>query len=166
VKVEIRRAEPADEDALRTLDHANWTTLSSPTPVPPPGRPFFNDRTSVDDVLVARIGGELAGYVKLGPPTDALSNAHVQMVQGIAVAAAFRRRGVGRALVDAAVSEARGRGARRLTLRVLSHNEAALALYESAGFVVEGVQREEFFLDGRYVDDVLMALDLRAAPAG
>ena len=26
---------------------------------------------------------------------------------------------------------------------------------------VEGVQREEFLLEGRYVDDVLMALDVR-----
>jgi ribosomal protein S18 acetylase RimI-like enzyme len=161
VTVEIRRASPADEDALRTLDRANWSTLSSPVPVPPPERLFFNDRTGADDVLVALVEGELAGYVKVAPPTDAASNAHVQMVHGITVDGAFRRRGVGRALVDAAVAEARARGARRLTLRVLSHNEAALALYESAGFVVEGVQHEEFLLDGRYVDDLLMALDLQ-----
>ena len=164
--VRIRRAETSDEDALRTLDRANWTSLSSPTPVPPPERPFFNDRTRVDDVLVAEVDGTPAGYVKVGLPTEAPSNAHVQMVQSITVDAAFRRRGVGRALIDAAVGEARTRGARRLTLRVLSHNHAAIALYESAGFVVEGVQREEFFLDGRYVDDVLMALDLGAAAAG
>ena len=160
--VEIRRAEPADERALRTLDHANWTTLSSPTPVPPPERPFFNERTSPANVLVAHVKGALAGYVKVGRPTEVASNAHVQMVQGLTVDEAFRRRGVGRALLDAAVIEARARGARRLTLRVLSHNEAAIALYESVGFVVEGAQREEFFLDGRYVDDVLMALDLGA----
>ncbi len=46
---------------------------------------------------------------------------------------------------------------------MLGPNDAARALYESAGFVVEGIQRDEFFLDGRYVDDVLMALDLTAA---
>jgi RimJ/RimL family protein N-acetyltransferase len=43
---------------------------------------------------------------------------------------------------------------------VLGTNPAARALYEAYGFVVEGVQREEFLLDGRYVDDVLMALQL------
>ncbi|WP_324612280.1 GNAT family N-acetyltransferase, partial [Streptomyces scabiei] len=52
--------------------------------------------------------------------------------------------------------EARRRGARRLTLRVLGHNTAARKLYESEGFVVEGVLPEEFLLDGQYVDDVLM----------
>jgi len=45
-------------------------------------------------------------------------------------------------------------------LRVLAHNEAAVRLYEQAGFVVEGVLRSEFFLDDVYVDDLLMALDL------
>ena len=70
---------------------------------------------------------------------------------------------MGKGLLVAAIEEARARGARRLTLRVLGHNDAARRLYESAGFVVEGVQRGEFFLDGEYRDDVLMALDLTAA---
>jgi RimJ/RimL family protein N-acetyltransferase len=43
---------------------------------------------------------------------------------------------------------------------VFSPNEPARRLYESAGFVVEGVLPEEFLLDGRYVDDILMALVL------
>ncbi len=50
-----------------------------------------------------------------------------------------------------------------MTLRVLGHNHAARGLYESAGFVVEGVLRGEFLLDGVYVDDVAMALDLTSA---
>jgi RimJ/RimL family protein N-acetyltransferase len=29
-------------------------------------------------------------------------------------------------------------------------------MYEASGFSVEGVLREQFLLDGRYVDDVLM----------
>jgi RimJ/RimL family protein N-acetyltransferase len=62
--------------------------------------------------------------------------------------------------MDAAATEARARGARRLTLRVLAHNEAARRLYDRSGYIVEGVLRGEFRLDGEYVDDVLMALDL------
>jgi ribosomal protein S18 acetylase RimI-like enzyme len=85
------------------------------------------------------------------------------MVTGLSVAEEFRRRGVGRALLDAAIREATARGARRLTLRVLAPNEPARRLYESAGFVVEGVQRELFLLEGAYVDDILMTLDLGRA---
>jgi RimJ/RimL family protein N-acetyltransferase len=43
---------------------------------------------------------------------------------------------------------------------VLGGNAGARALYTACGFVVEGVLREEFWLGGRYVDDVLMARTL------
>ena len=76
---------------------------------------------------------------------------------GVAVDPALRGRGVGRALVEAAAAEAARRGARRLTLRVLGPNLVAQRLYDSCGFVVEGVLRGEFHLDGEDVDDVLMA---------
>lgn len=59
--------------------------------------------------------------------------------------------------MEGTIAEARRRGAQKLSLRVLAPNGAARRLYESCGFTVEGVLREEFFLDGRYVDDVLMA---------
>jgi ribosomal protein S18 acetylase RimI-like enzyme len=82
------------------------------------------------------------------------------MVRGLAVDPDRRGEGIGRALVEDAVAEARARGARRLTLRVLAPNAPARAVYAAAGFVVEGVLRAEFHLDGRDVDDVLMARDL------
>ncbi|EST34928.1 hypothetical protein N566_17960 [Streptomycetaceae bacterium MP113-05] len=43
---------------------------------------------------------------------------------------------------------------------MLGPNVPARALYESAGFVVEGVQPEEFLVEGAYVDDVLMGRSL------
>ena len=161
--IETRSATSADERALATLDRATWTTLTSPAPLPPePDRRFFNEKVDIRDVLVAELDGQVAGYVRLGRVFPIAASDHVLMISGIAVDPAFQRRGVGRTLLDAAVAEARGRGARRLTLRVLAHNEAAVRLYEQAGFVVEGVLRGEFFLDGKYVDDTLMALDLTA----
>lgn len=48
----------------------------------------------------------------------------------------------------------------RITLRVLGHNEPARALYEAEGFAVEGVLPGEFWLDGRYADDVMMGRSL------
>jgi len=121
---------------------------------------FFNERAPLEDVLVAVVDGEVAGYVRLRPASRFASSGHVLCINGIAVDPARQGRGIGRALIDAAVAEARRRGARRLTLRVFSPNERARRLYESAGFVVEGVLRDEFFIDGRYVDDIAMALDL------
>lgn len=105
----------------------------------PPYPPFFDDRHRPEDFLVAEDGGRLLGYIRLARPTPLASNAHVLQIQGFAVAGEARGRGVGRALVRAAVDRARERGARRLTLRVLGHNAPARALYESEGFAVEGV---------------------------
>ena len=68
-----------------------------------------------------------------------------------------RRLGAGRHLVEAAVEEARKRGARKLSLRVLGGNTAARRLYEACGFVVEGILRDQFLLGDRYVDDIFMA---------
>lgn len=62
------------------------------------------------------------------------------------------------ALIEALADRARGADIRRLTLRVLSTNAPARALYKRAGFEVEGVLREAFWLEGAYVDDVLMGL--------
>jgi len=158
--VEVRAATAADEEPLTTLDQAAWTPFSSPGPRDQ-AAPLFNERTAPEDVLVAIVDGEIAGYVRLNPASRFSSSDHVLTINGIAVDPALQGRGIGRALIEAAVAEARRRGVRRLTLRVFSPNERARRLYESAGFVVEGVLREEFFLDGRYVDDILMALVLR-----
>src|SRR5262249_14534253 len=121
---------------------------------------FFHERVEIRDVLVALADGDVAGYVRLGRATPLAASDHVVMILGLAVDPARQRQGVGRALMDAAATEARARGARRLRLRVLAHNEAARQLYDRSGYVVEGVLRGEFCLDGKYVDDMLMALDL------
>ncbi|MEI8105722.1 MAG: GNAT family protein [Actinomycetes bacterium] len=161
--VEIRPARVTDEDALAALDRATWSTLTSPAPPPGAEWTFFDLKTVPADVLVALVERAVVGYVRLARATPLAASEHVLTINGVAVDAAARRQGVGGALLAAAASEARRRGARRLTLRVLGENAAARALYESAGFVVEGVQRGEFLLDGAYVDDILMALDLTAA---
>ncbi|MEU6672025.1 GNAT family N-acetyltransferase [Streptomyces sp. NPDC046727] len=153
----IRIAKTDDEDELAVLDRVTWSTLHAVAPEPqPPYQPFFDERHPAEDFLVAEADGRVLGYVRLAHPTPLASNAHVLAIQGFVVAEEARGRGVGRALIRAAVTEARSRGARRLTLRVLGHNTPARALYESEGFAVEGVLPQEFLLDGAYVDDVCM----------
>ena len=146
----IRPAGAGDAVAIAALDAATWSFDVTPSPrssVP----------SSIDGMLVAEDGGEIVGYVAVGRATRLESKRHVADIRGLAVAPDHQGRGLGRALVQAALDAARERGARKVTLRVLAPNTAARALYESCGFVVEGVRRDEFFLDGRYVDDVLMA---------
>ncbi|MDL5201149.1 GNAT family N-acetyltransferase [Streptomyces sp. ALI-76-A] len=157
----IRLATAEDEEALGRLDRAAWSPLHAVQPRPqPPYEPFFGERFGPRDHLVAELDGVLVGYIKLGFPTPLACNAHVRQIQGLVVAEQARGAGVGRSLLRAARERARSLGARRITLRVLGHNAPARALYESEGFVVEGVLPGEFLLEGRYVDDVLMGRSL------
>ncbi|MGA6172333.1 GNAT family N-acetyltransferase [Streptomyces sp. NPDC012600] len=178
--VSVRPARPADEEALGELDRSTWSTLHAVVPRPqPPYEPFFDERHRPGDFLVAEAeaitgtgteseagfgtgsgGARIAGYIRLVPPTPLASNAHVRQIQGLAVAPWARGAGVGRTLLRAACAEARRQGANRITLRVLGHNTPARALYASEGFAVEGVLSGEFFLQGRYADDVLMGRSL------
>ncbi|WP_225831019.1 GNAT family N-acetyltransferase [Streptomyces sp. NK08204] len=157
----IRLAVSDDDEELSALDRAAWSTLHAVAPEPQPSYdPFFDERHPPGEFLVAELDGRIAGYIRLARPTPLASNAHVLAIQGFAVAEKARGRGLGRALIRAAADEARRRGARRLTLRVLGHNTPARRLYEAEGFAVEGVLPGEFFLDGVYVDDVLMGRTL------
>lgn len=154
---QVRQAELEDQSVLKKIDAAAWAEDVTPAPPRRPDAAFFGERTRPADTLVAEIDGVVVGYALVGQALPLASHAHVLELQGLAVDPARQRCGAGRQLVEASVELARGRGARKLALRVLGSNVRARRLYESGGFLVEGVLRAEFFLGGRYVDDVLMA---------
>jgi len=68
-------------------------------------------------------------------------------VQTIAVAPRAQGRGLGRELLDSLVTEAERRGCTQLFLEVRVDNEAALALYERAGFEKQG-RRKNYYGNG------------------
>ncbi len=154
--ITVRTARVDDDAALAAIDELTWSAANSPAPPPEGPRAFFGERLDPADALVAEVDGVVAGYAALRA-TALPSHAHVLEINGVAVHPAAGGRGVGRRLVEAAVEEARSRGARKVTLRVLGPNAAARRLYARCGFVEEGLLRDEFLLLGRYVDDVLMA---------
>lgn len=161
MNVRIRLARSSDDIALAALDRRCWSALADVVPARARDTPFFGSGQSPGDVLVATLDGRVVGWAKLVPPTLLPSNAHVQQLQGLGVDPDLRRQGIARALLSAAADLARSRGARKVCLRVLGTNPPAQSLYRSFGFTVEGVLVDEFFLDGEYVDDVLMALTVR-----
>ncbi|MEJ3652841.1 GNAT family N-acetyltransferase [Actinomycetes bacterium KLBMP 9759] len=155
----IRTADTSDDATLVAIDAVTWTDAVSPAPAPSGPWSFF-ERADPQDVLVAELDGAVAGYAAIGNTSPMPSHQHVIELRGLAVDPAAQGRGVGRLLVEAAVEEARRRGAAKISLRVLGSNPGARRLYERCGFEVEGVLRAEFLLGGTYVDDVLMARSL------
>jgi ribosomal protein S18 acetylase RimI-like enzyme len=77
------------------------------------------------------------------------------------VAPEFRGQGIGRALLEAAVSQARALpGLRQLDLTVTESNPAACSLYKSCGFETFGLERGAIEIDGKTYDVAYMALQL------
>lgn len=46
----------------------------------------------------------------------------------------------------------------RLELNVFSYNTQALHVYEKSGFRIEGIRRDAIMFNGKYADDILMAM--------
>ena len=78
-------------------------------------------------------------------------------VLGMGVAVDERGKGVGKALIRAAVAKAHASGLSRIELTVHSENQVAQALYRSVGFVHEGTLQKAWCLDGQHFDVYLMA---------
>ena len=85
--------------------------------------------------FTARVGTETVGYggMMLAPDEGQITN--------IAVHPAYRRRGIGRALLLALLDEAARRKRGAVVLEVRVSNAAAIALYESLGFVCAGLRK-------------------------
>ncbi len=162
-EVRVRPARLADQAALAELEAIAWSAESGFPSTMAAGRrdaTFFDASNPPEAFLVAELDGRVVGYIRLKPPTRLPENAHVIQVQGLAVHPDARRHGVAAGLLGAAEETLRERGTRKLTLRVLSTNEAAIRLYQRHGFVREGTLLEEFCINGRFVDDVMMAKKL------
>lgn len=84
-------------------------------------------------------------------------NAHTGNL-GIAISKEARGLGLGTAILDDLIRWSRSAGIRKLTLGVFATNEPAIALYRRFGFEEEARLKGQVVLDGRPVDELLMAL--------
>jgi len=87
-------------------------------------------------------GGPILGYIVFWLVHDEVH------VLNVATAAAARRRGIGRALMDAAQQAGRRRDARLATLEVRRSNAPAIALYRAIGYRQVGV-RPNYYAEER-----------------
>jgi RimJ/RimL family protein N-acetyltransferase len=91
-----------------------------------------------------------------------LKTRHKGLSIGMYVAEAARGRGVGRALLERAIAEARQQpGLEQILLMVVSTNEPALRLYAACGFIRYGVEPCALKLGEICFDEDLMILRLR-----
>lgn len=113
-------------------------------------------------VLVAESAGRLAGYAEARGGQFRRNRGTAYVVIGVLAAAGGK--GVGTGLLEGLKRWAPAHGVHRLELTVMAHNQRARDLYQRMGFMIEGQRRECLAVDGRFVDELYMAL-LLPAPA-
>jgi len=84
--------------------------------------------------LLAYVGEEAVGLANCFTGFSTFAVRPLVNIHDLAVAAEWRGRGIGRALLGAVEAHARELGAAKVTLEVLSGNEPAKALYRAVGF--------------------------------
>ena len=164
----VRKAEPADAPALVELgtgvgnEPEGWLITANGWRSAGDERRYLRAlrRYPHAAVYVAEDEGRIVGRLSIARDQHPASY-HVADL-GLMVAASHRRRGIGRALLDAAVAWARDNGIRKLELHVFPHNEPAIRLYKKAGYVREGYRRDHYVRGGKYVDAILMAKPIPA----
>lgn len=159
----VRRAQPGDAAALVALAEAvasepeGWLISDGAWRSPGEERRFLRALRRYSDaaVFVAELPEGLVGRLSLGRDPHPASK-HVADL-GLMVSAAYRRRGIGKALLEAAVEWARVAEVSKLELHVFPHNEAAINLYEQFGFEREGLRRAHYRRGAEFLDAILMA---------
>lgn len=93
------------------------------------------ERDPNNELLVAVSAGEVGGVLQLTYlPSLTYRGSWRAQIEGVRVSAALRGRGVGRALLDAAIARARTRGCQLVQLTTDQRRPDAIRFYERLGF--------------------------------
>jgi GNAT superfamily N-acetyltransferase len=146
--VQVRRLAPADVETLRTIRLE--ALRSDPDAF---GSTLEREEGRSDDdwrawlgrgaTFVAETDDGPVGLIVARPHDDPTTVG----IYAMFVSSRARRRGIGRALVEAAIEWAASSGATQVTLMVIDRNESASKLYKSCGFIYSG-QSERRERDG------------------
>jgi RimJ/RimL family protein N-acetyltransferase len=173
--VRLRPVDKADADRTRAWrnDAAIWTrTMGFRLPITESMEDSWFDAVAADNTLTRVVFG--IEHVDPSEPAELIGLVFLNAIDWPSRTASFgvfigpseqRGKGLGgRVLRLTEAYAARSLGLRKLTLSVVAGNDPAVHLYERAGWVTEGRQREQFFADGALHDVILMGRFLDADP--
>jgi ribosomal protein S18 acetylase RimI-like enzyme len=132
--VPIRQAGPDDAPDVARLLHDFNTEFDEPTPEVAVLSERARALLGNGEMTVLLAGGGPDGLAQLRFRPSVWLDALDAYVEELYVVPALRGRGIGRALLEAAIETARLRGATHIDLTTSETDTAARGLYESAGF--------------------------------
>jgi RimJ/RimL family protein N-acetyltransferase len=148
------------EGYRRALDvvarERKYLTMLEAQPEPDTLRFVKSNLENGNPMMVALARGEVIGWCDVRREFFP-SRAH-RGTLGMGLLPEWRGRGLGQRLLEATLARARRSGFKRIELDVYADNLRAIALYEKAGFVREGLLRDASLIDGVFRDAILMAI--------
>ena len=106
--------------------------------------------------FIAKTKGMIVGWCDVCPKGQAIY-AH-SAVLGMGVLPDYRKQGIGKALLSAALKKAFEKDIVRVELAVFSDNVNAVQLYKKFGFRIEGELQDDAVIDGQFKNSLIMAL--------
>ncbi|WP_431941860.1 N-acetyltransferase family protein [Nocardia grenadensis] len=161
----VREARTEDLPAILEIHNraiAETTAIWDDEPVGLDERiAWFRNRTEHGrPVLVAEVGGELAGYASYGPWRPKSGYRHT-VENSVYIADRFQRRGIGATLLTELIGRAEKSGEiHAMVAAIEASNTGSIALHERFGFRTVGVLPEVGRKFGRWMDLTLMQLSL------
>ena len=158
-------ATPADLERVADIfAHYVWNTAATFEEIPPTVADWHR---RLDDLaglglpfLVARAGGEVAGYAYAGPWRRKPAYRHT-VEDSVYLAADRTGQGLGRALLGPLLTRCADAGVRQVVAVIADAGaDASVALHRSLGFVDAGRLTAVGRKHGRWIDTVLMQRDL------
>lgn len=157
--MQLRLATPDDAEAIRSIYNIEVTSSTVTFDLVP--RTLEDQlawqaaRSGAHAVLVAEIGGAVAGFGSLSPWRDRPAYS-TTVEDSVYIRRDHRGAGVGRALLTELVATATAHGFHACMARIVGGHEASIALHRACGFEVVGTEREVGRKFGKWLDVVLM----------
>ena len=157
--VVIRLAAAGDAEAiLRIYNHEVEHTTHTFDLVPrtiEDQQAWLRDREGALGVVVAEIGGEVAGFASLSE-YRARAAYRTSVESSVYVDESVRGQGLGQRLMQELVVVAEARGFHTMIARIVGGHEASIRLHQAVGFTTVGIEREVGRKFGGWLDVVVM----------
>ena len=157
--VVIRLAAAGDAEAiLRIYNHEVEHTTHTFDLVPrtiEDQQAWLRDREGALGVVVAEIGGEVAGFASLSEYRPRAAY-RTSVESSVYVDESARGRGLGQRLMQELVVVAEARGFHTMIARIAGGHEASIRLHQAVGFTTVGIERQVGRKFGGWLDVVVM----------
>ena len=167
-KILIRHVKESDTDGVwnnfnEVVDEGIYLPVFFPVRSQFEKQSWFNTLKRNREICIVAINPELKG------PRSVIGQCEISNLEwdaaghvgglGIIVKKEYRNLGIGYHLIDIAIRESkRLNNKQKLILSSFLNNERALKLYQKVGFKKIGIRKKQFFMDGKYYDEILMDL--------